>query len=225
MLEVKNLKKSFGNRVILDNVNLTVKDGEILSIVGPSGAGKTTLLRCITGLETADSGQFLIDGQAFDPQGNEETDRVIGVVFQDYNLFPNLSVMENITLAPTMVLKKDKATAEKKAKELLDELGLDDKGSLYPYQLSGGQKQRVAIARALAMKPKILCYDEPTSALDPTMRKEVAKIILGLKKDGMTQLVVTHDFTFADTIADDILKVKALDKSLNQVQDVENQEN
>ncbi|WP_283587314.1 amino acid ABC transporter ATP-binding protein [Limosilactobacillus viscerum] len=225
MLEVKNLKKSFGNRVILDNVNLTVKDGEILSIVGPSGAGKTTLLRCITGLETADSGQFLIDGQAFDPQGNEETDRVIGVVFQDYNLFPNLSVMENITLAPTMVLKKDKATAEKEAKELLDELGLDDKGSLYPYQLSGGQKQRVAIARALAMKPKILCYDEPTSALDPTMRKEVAKIILGLKKDGMTQLVVTHDFTFADTIADDILKVKALDKSLNQVQDVENQEN
>ena len=225
MLEVKNLKKSFGNRVILDNVNLTVKDGEILSIVGPSGAGKTTLLRCITGLETADSGQFLIDGQAFDPQGNEETDRVIGVVFQDYNLFPNLSVMENITLAPTMVLKKDKATAEKEAKELLDELGLDDKGSLYPYQLSGGQKQRVAIARALAMKPKILCYDEPTSALDPTMRKEVAKIILGLKKDGMTQLVVTHDFTFADTIADDILKVKALDKFLNQVQDVENQEN
>ena len=225
MLEVKNLKKSFGNRVILDNVNLTVKDGEILSIVGPSGAGKTTLLRCITGLETADRVQFLIDGQAFDPQGNEETDRVIGVVFQDYNLFPNLSVMENITLAPTMVLKKDKATAEKEAKELLDELGLDDKGSLYPYQLSGGQKQRVAIARALAMKPKILCYDEPTSALDPTMRKEVAKIILGLKKDGMTQLVVTHDFTFADTIADDILKVKALDKSLNQVQDVENQEN
>lgn len=225
MLEVKNLKKSFGNRVILDNVNLTVKDGEILSIVGPSGAGKTTLLRCITGLETADSGQFLIDGQAFDPQGNEETDRVIGVVFQDYNLFPNLSVMENITLAPTMVLKKDKATAEKEAKELLDELGLDDKGSLYPYQLSGGQKQRVAIARALAMKPKILCYDEPTSALDPTMRKEVAKIILSLKKDGMTQLVVTHDFTFADTIADDILKVKALDKSFNQVQDVEQQQN
>lgn len=224
MLEVKNLKKSFAGRVILDNVNLTVKDGEILSIVGPSGAGKTTLLRCITGLESADSGQFLIDGQEFDPQGNEETDRVIGVVFQDYNLFPNLSVMENITLAPTMVLKKDAATAKNDAKKLLEELGLADKGDRYPYQLSGGQKQRVAIARALAMKPKILCYDEPTSALDPTMREEVAKIIMGLKKDGMTQLVVTHDFTFADTIADDILKVKALDKSTDQGQAIDEQQ-
>ncbi|MDO4902812.1 MAG: amino acid ABC transporter ATP-binding protein [Limosilactobacillus sp.] len=210
MLEVKNLKKSFGSRKILDDVNLTVKDGEILSIVGPSGAGKTTLLRCITGLESADSGKFLIDGQEFDPQGTEETDRVIGVVFQDYNLFPNLSVMENVTLAPTMVLKKDKAEAEKDAKELLDELGLGDKGDVYPYQLSGGQKQRVAIARALAMKPKILCYDEPTSALDPTMSKEVAKIILALKGDGITQLVVTHDIEFANEIADDILKVEAL---------------
>ena len=221
MLEVKDLRKSFGSRVILDNVNLTVKDGEILSIVGPSGAGKTTLLRCITGLETADSGQFLIDGQPFDPKGTAESDRVIGVVFQEYNLFPNLSVMENITLAPVMVLKKDKATAQKIAKGLLDELGLDDKGDLYPYQLSGGQKQRVAIARALAMKPKILCYDEPTSALDPTMRHEVAKIILGLKKDGMTQLVVTHDCDFANKIADDILKVKALDDSFKQVQDLD----
>lgn len=220
MLEVKNLTKSFGNRVILDNVNLTVKDGEILSIVGPSGAGKTTLLRCITGLETADSGQFLVDGQPFDPQGSKDTDRVIGVVFQDYNLFPNLSVMENITLAPTMVLKKDTTAAAKDAKVLLEELGLSTKGDLYPYQLSGGQKQRVAIARALAMKPKILCYDEPTSALDPNLRQEVAKIILGLKKDGMTQLVVTHDFDFADTIADDILKVQALDKAVNQVEDL-----
>lgn len=220
MLEVKNLTKSFGNRVILDNVNLTVKDGEILSIVGPSGAGKTTLLRCITGLETADSGQFLVDGQPFDPQGSKDTDRVIGVVFQDYNLFPNLSVMENITLAPTMVLKKDTAAAVKDAKVLLEELGLSTKGDLYPYQLSGGQRQRVAIARALAMKPKILCYDEPTSALDPNLRQEVAKIILGLKKDGMTQLVVTHDFDFADTIADDILKVQALDKAVNQVEDL-----
>lgn len=204
MLEVKNLKKSFGNRVILDNVNLTVKDGEILSIVGPSGAGKTTLLRCITGLETADSGQFLIDGQAFDPQGNEETDRVIGVVFQDYNLFPNLSVMENITLAPTMVLKKDKATAEKEAKELLDELGLDDKGSLYPYQLSGGQKQRVAIARALAMDPEVMLFDEPTSALDPEMVDEVLKVMRDLADSGMTMVVVTHEMGFAKEVADQI---------------------
>ena len=221
MLEVKNLYKSFGDRVILDNVSLTVKDGEILSIVGPSGAGKTTLLRCITGLETADKGEFLIDGQRFDPQGTAESDRVIGVVFQDYNLFPNLSVMENITLAPTLVLKKSKEEAEADARGLLEELGLNTKGDLYPWQLSGGQKQRVAIARALAMSPKILCYDEPTSALDPEMRKEVAKIITSLKKDGMTQLVVTHDFDFANEIADDILKVKALDKSFDQIQDVD----
>lgn len=212
MLEVQELKKSFGGRQILDGVNLTVKDGEILCIVGPSGAGKTTLLRCITGLEAADSGKFLIDGRPFDPQGTERSDSVIGVVFQDFNLFPNLSVLENVTLAPTLVLKKSKDEAQKNAEELLKELGLDGKGDLYPYQLSGGQKQRVAIARALAMKPKILCYDEPTSALDPNLRDEVAKLILGLKKDGMTQLVVTHDMDFAQKVADDILQVKALDQ-------------
>ncbi|MDM8243509.1 amino acid ABC transporter ATP-binding protein [Limosilactobacillus vaginalis] len=212
MLEVKNLKKSFGNRVILDDVNLTVKDDEILCIVGPSGAGKTTLLRCITGLDTPDSGEFLIDGKPFDTQGTGASDRVIGVVFQDFNLFPNLSVMENITLAPTMVLKQPKNEAVKKAQELLAELGLSTKGNLYPWQLSGGQKQRVAIARALAMKPKILCYDEPTSALDPNLRQDVANIILSLKKGGVTQLVVTHDLDFAEEIADDLLKVNPLDQ-------------
>ena len=212
MLEVKNLKKSFGNRVILDDVNLTVKDDEILCIGGPSGAGKTTLLRCITGLDTPDSGEFLMDGKPFDPQGTGASDRVIGVVFQDFNLFPNLSVMENITLAPTMVLKQPKNEAVKKAQELLAELGLSTKGNLYPWQLSGGQKQRVAIARALAMKPKILCYDEPTSALDPNLRQDVANIILSLKKGGVTQLVVTHDLDFAEEIADDLLKVNPLDQ-------------
>lgn len=212
MLEVKNLKKSFGNRVILDDVNLTVKDDEILCIVGPSGAGKTTLLRCITGLDTPDSGEFLMDGKPFDPQGTGASDRVIGVVFQDFNLFPNLSVMENITLAPKMVLKQPKNEAVKKAQELLAELGLSTKGNLYPWQLSGGQKQRVAIARALAMKPKILCYDEPTSALDPNLRQDVANIILSLKKGGVTQLVVTHDLDFAEEIADDLLKVNPLDQ-------------
>lgn len=215
MLEVKNLKKSFGDRVILDDVNLTVKDDEILCIVGPSGAGKTTLLRCITGLDTPDSGEFLMDGQPFDPQGTGASDRVIGVVFQDFNLFPNLTVMENITLAPTMVLKQSKDEAVKKAQELLGELGLSTKGSLYPWQLSGGQKQRVAIARALAMKPKILCYDEPTSALDPNLRQDVANIILSLKKSGVTQLVVTHDFDFAEEIADDLLKVNPIDQNQN----------
>ena len=212
MLEVTNLKTSFGNRVILDDVNLTVKDDEILCIVGPSGAGKTTLLRCITGLDTPDSGEFLMDGKPFDPQGTGASDRVIGVVFQDFNLFPNLSVMENITLAPTMVLKQPKNEAVKKAQELLAELGLSTKGNLYPWQLSGGQKQRVAIARALAMKPKILCYDEPTSALDPNLRQDVANIILSLKKGGVTQLVVTHDLDFAEEIADDLLKVNPLDQ-------------
>lgn len=212
MLEVQELKKSFGGRQILDGVDLTVKDGEILCIVGPSGAGKTTLLRCITGLEAADSGKFLIDGRPFDPQGTDRSDSVIGVVFQDFNLFPNLTVLENVTLALTLVLKKAKAAAQQDAENLLKELGLDGKGDLYPYQLSGGQKQRVAIARALAMKPKILCYDEPTSALDPNLRDEVAKLILGLKKDGMTQLVVTHDMEFAQKVADDILQVKALDQ-------------
>lgn len=215
MLEVKNLKKSFGDRVILDDVNLTVKDDEILCIVGPSGAGKTTLLRCITGLDSPDSGTFLMDGKPFDPQGTGASDRVIGVVFQDFNLFPNLSVMENITLAPTMVLKKSKEDAIKDAQELLEELGLSTKGDLYSWQLSGGQKQRVAIARALAMKPKILCYDEPTSALDPNLRQEVANIILSLKKSGVTQLVVTHDLDFAEEIADDLLKVNPIDQRQN----------
>lgn len=212
MLKVENLKKSFGGRQILDNVNFTVEDGNILTIVGPSGAGKTTLLRCITGLEAADSGTFLIDGQPFDPQNLQSTDTVIGVVFQDFNLFPHLSVMENLTLAPVMVLKQDQKAAEQKALNLLEQLGLKDKENLYPYQLSGGQKQRVAIARALAMKPKILCYDEPTSALDPNLRDEVAKLIIGLKQQGVTQLVVTHDMEFAQKIADQMLTVQALDQ-------------
>lgn len=213
MLEIKNLKKSFGTREILKDINLTVKDQEILSIVGPSGAGKTTLLRCITGLEKADSGQFIIDGKTFDPRATDTSESVIGVVFQDFNLFPHLSVFDNITLAPTMVLKKSKQEARADAERLLDQLGLEGKGELYPYQLSGGQKQRVAIARALAMEPKILCYDEPTSALDPNLRKEVENLILGLKQKGMTQLVVTHDMDFAKNIADDIFEVSSLEQS------------
>lgn len=212
MLEVKNLKKSFDGRPILDDISFNVKDGEILTIVGPSGAGKTTLLRCITGLESADSGDFLIDGKPFNPQDLESSEAVMGVVFQDFNLFPHLSVLENLTLAPTMVLKQDPKIAEERALDLLAQLGLKNKEHLYPYQLSGGQKQRVAIARALAMKPKILCYDEPTSALDPNLRDEVAKLILSLKEQGVTQLVVTHDMEFAKKIADNMLTVKALDQ-------------
>ena len=210
MLELKNISKSFGNKVILNNLNLEVKDGEILCIVGQSGGGKTTLLRCISGLEKIDGGQILIDGQVFDPYTNENNDSVIGVVFQEYNLFPHLTVLQNVTLAPTMVLKKKKEIAENEAKNLLNGLALEGKEGLYPFQLSGGQKQRVAIARALAMKPQILCYDEPTSALDPGLTATVKDIVLNLKKKGMTQIIVTHDMDFAEEIADNILKVKPL---------------
>ncbi|MCT3602801.1 amino acid ABC transporter ATP-binding protein [Lactobacillus acidophilus] len=206
MLEVKNLCKEFNNRPILRDISFTLKDGEIMTIVGPSGAGKTTLLRIIAGLETKDSGEILIDGKPYD-SGK------VGVVFQDYNLFPNLNVLQNITLAPTMVLKESKAEAEKNAQELLDKLQMTGREKQYPYELSGGQKQRVAIARALAMKPRILCYDEPTSALDPNLRKEVEKMILNLKKSGLTQLIITHDLTFAKNVADQMLKVQPLSEA------------
>ncbi len=155
-------------------------------------------------------GRSLVDGIAFDPYVNSTNDAVIGVVFQEYNLFPHLTVLQNVMLAPMMVLKKDKKKMQTEAQELLQKLALEDKGNLYPWQLSGGQKQRVAIARALAMKPRILCYDEPTSALDPGLRDTVKEIILDLKKDKMTQIIVTHDIDFAEEIADDILRVKPL---------------
>lgn len=206
MLEVKNLCKEFNNRPILKDISFTLKDGEIMTIVGPSGAGKTTLLRIIAGLETKDSGQILIDGKLYDPGK-------VGVVFQDFNLFPNLNVLQNITLAPTMVLKESKEEADQNAKKLLAQLQMTGREKQYPYQLSGGQKQRVAIARALAMKPRILCYDEPTSALDPNLRKEVEKMILNLKKSGLTQLIITHDLTFAKNVADQMLKVQPLSEA------------
>ena len=203
MLEVKNLSKEFNGHRILRDISFTLKDGEIMTIVGPSGAGKTTLLRIIAGLETKDSGEILIDGKPYD-SGK------VGVVFQDYNLFPNLSILQNITLAPTLVLKKSKTEAEQDARVLLKRLQMSGREQQYPYELSGGQKQRVAIARALAMKPRILCYDEPTSALDPNLRKEVEKMILSLKKSGLTQLIITHDLNFAENVADQMLKVRPL---------------
>lgn len=206
MLEVKNLCKEFNNRPILKDISFTLKDGEIMTIVGPSGAGKTTLLRIIAGLETKDSGEILIDGKPYDPGK-------VGVVFQDFNLFPNLNVLQNITLAPSMVLNESKEEADQNAKKLLDQLQMTGREKQYPYQLSGGQKQRVAIARALAMKPRILCYDEPTSALDPNLRKEVERMILDLKKSGLTQLIITHDLTFAKNVADQMLKVQPLSEA------------
>lgn len=203
MLEVKNLYKEFNNHPILKDISFNLKDGQIMTIVGPSGAGKTTLLRIIAGLETKDSGEILLDGQPYDPGK-------VGVVFQDYNLFPNLNVLQNITLAPTLVLKQSKEKADRNAHKLLTRLKMDNREKQYPYELSGGQKQRVAIARALAMKPRILCYDEPTSALDPSLRKEVEKMILGLKESGLMQLIITHDLQFAENVADQMLKVKPL---------------
>ena len=203
MLEVKNLSKEFNGYRILRDISFTLKDGEIMTIVGPSGAGKTTLLKIIAGLETKDAGEILIDGKPYD-SGK------VGVVFQDYNLFPNLNVLQNITLAPTLVLKKSKTEAEQDARLLLKRLQMSGREQQYPYELSGGQKQRVAIARALAMKPRILCYDEPTSALDPNLRKEVEKMILSLKKSGLTQLIITHDLNFAENVADQMLKVRPL---------------
>ena len=207
MLTIKNLTKSFDGRQIIDQLNIEIKDGQILTIVGPSGGGKTTLLRCLAGLETIDSGEFLLDGVAVNPVEMDNADQVVGIVFQDFQLFPHLSVLDNITLAPILALKQSKEASEVEAIDLLTKFGLGGKEKLYPYQLSGGQKQRVALARALAMKPKILGYDEPTSALDPELRQQVEEVILTLKAQGMTQIVVTHDMNFAENIADNILTV------------------
>ncbi|SJZ43368.1 polar amino acid transport system ATP-binding protein [Pilibacter termitis] len=210
MLEIKNLTKKFGERLIIDHLNLKIDDGDILTVVGESGGGKTTLLRILAGLETKTSGEILLDGNEIHPEVLDTKEQVMGVVFQDFQLFPHLSVLENITLAPINVLKITRENANTEAMGLLEQLGLSGKERLYPYQLSGGQKQRVALARALAMKPKILGYDEPTSALDPELRRQVEEMILELKTTGVTQIVVTHDLEFAEKISDKMLKVEAL---------------
>lgn len=210
MLELKKITKSFGEKTVINELDLIIPDGHILAVVGPSGGGKTTLLRTLAGLESVDSGEFLLDGQSFDPLNLKEQEQVVGVVFQDFQLFPHLSVFENITLAPKMVLKQSKGEYTEKAKQLADQLGLEGLLEQYPYQLSGGQKQRVAIARAMAMDPKVLAYDEPTSALDPALRQQVESLILNLKKQGVTQIVVSHDLDFAKNIADELLEVSPI---------------
>ncbi|MBU5365065.1 ATP-binding cassette domain-containing protein [Enterococcus devriesei] len=210
MIELKKVNKSFGTKKVINNLDLVIPDGQILAIVGPSGGGKTTLLRTLAGLETADSGTFLLDGQPFDPSGAKNKEQVVGVVFQDFQLFPHLSVLDNITIGPRLVLKQDKETYLSKAKDLAGLLGIEELLNNYPYQLSGGQKQRLAIARAMAMNPKVLAYDEPTSALDPALRQQVENLILGLKADGVTQIVVTHDLVFAEAIGDKVLKVEPI---------------
>lgn len=204
MIEIRNLSKTYGDKQILDNVSIQMEEGNVLTLVGPSGGGKTTLLRCLAGLEKVDSGELFINNEAFKFSDNKGE---IGVVFQDFNLFPHFTVLENLTLAPLMVKHQKKQEAIEEATVLLTKLGLGEHTTKYPTQLSGGQKQRVAIARALLMKPKILCYDEPTSALDPLLVGSIAETILDLKKEGITQVVVTHDMQFAKTIADDLIEV------------------
>lgn len=205
MLELKQINKSFNGQPVLVDINVTIEDGKTLAIVGPSGAGKTTLLRIISGLETADSGTMIWNGQPTTAQALRK-EGVIGVVFQNFELFPNLSVMRNITLAPTLQ-GVDQKKADETAKKLLDRLELVAQENAYPYSLSGGQKQRVAIARALALNPQILLYDEPTSALDPLLRENVAALVNQFKASGMTQVVVTHDMDFAESVADTTYRV------------------
>lgn len=210
MLTIKNATKSFGSKKVLDQVSYTFPTGKITVILGPSGGGKTTLLRCISGLENFDSGELLLDNENLTKKKKTDRERSVGVVFQDFQLFPHLNVLENIILAPTMVLKQSKEEAKKNAQELLKLLGLENKETAYPYELSGGQKQRVAIARALAMGPRVLCYDEPTSALDPDLSGNVAEMILNLKSPNVTQIVVTHDPVFAEKIADQTIRVESV---------------
>lgn len=207
MLELKNISKKFKDKEILSNFNLKVEENKILAIVGPSGGGKTTLLRMLAGLESIDSGEIIFNGENL-PLNELEKRNLLGFVFQDFQLFPHMTVLENLVISPiqTMGIKKDEAEA--KAIKLLEQLGLENHSESYPHSLSGGQKQRVALARAMMIEPKIIGYDEPTSALDPELRLEVEKLILQNKKLGVTQIVVTHDLQFAENIADDILKVE-----------------
>lgn len=201
MLEIKNLAKAFDERVIFKDMDLTINDGEVLSIVGPSGIGKTTFLRILAGLLPADRGELILNNEPLDISGDRQGAQV-GVIFQDFNLFPQYTVKENITLAPQLVKKMTKNEANANAEELLNNLGLAEQTNQYPFQLSGGQKQRVAIARALAMKPGILAYDEPTSGLDAGSTDRVINVIQHLKEQGVTQLIVTHDLPFAQAVAD-----------------------
>lgn len=204
---VKNLKKTFGSLEVLKDINMEVEEGEVVCLIGPSGSGKSTFLRCLNRLEDITAGVVLVDGHAMsDKKINLNKIREnIGMVFQHFNLFPHLTVLENITIAPVELKKMNKADAREKAMELLDKVGLAEKADAYPAQLSGGQKQRVAIARALAMNPDIMLFDEPTSALDPEMVGEVLEVMKQLAADGMTMVVVTHEMGFAREVSDRVL--------------------
>lgn len=206
MLELKNISKRFGNKQIFDQFNLIVEEGKTLSLVGPSGGGKTTLLRMLAGLEKLDSGEIIYNGKSVSINHLEDAN-LLGFVFQDFQLFPHLSVLDNLILSPTKTLHISKEEAKEKALHLLERLGLTGFANAYPYSLSGGQKQRVALARAMMIDPQIIGYDEPTSALDLALRQEVEKLILQNKEAGMTQIIVTHDLQFAENISDQIIKI------------------
>ena len=210
-IEIRNAVKSFGSVKALRGVSLTVKKGEVVLVIGPSGSGKSTLLRSVNRLEHLDSGEILIDGESVtDPNADIRHIREeVGMVFQSFNLFPHLTVIDNITLAPITVLKKTKDEAIDQARNLLAKVGLSDKEKAWPEQLSGGQQQRVAIARALAMNPKVMLFDEPTSALDPEMIKEVLDVMTELAHEGMTMLVVSHEMGFARAAANRIIFMDA----------------
>lgn len=207
MIETKDLKKNFGDLVVLRGITQTIKKGEKVVIIGPSGSGKSTYLRCLNLLETPDSGEIYIDGvDILDKKNNINIIRQkMGMVFQHFNLFPHLTVLENITLAPVTLKLKTKEQATEDAYKLLDKIGLRDKANVYPSTLSGGQKQRIAIVRSLAMDPEVILFDEPTSALDPEMVGEVLAVMEQLAEDGMTMVVVTHEMGFARKVADRVL--------------------
>ena len=208
VLEIKNISKSFNNRTILKDFSLDVSQGEIVSIIGDSGAGKSTLLRCINALEMIDSGEIIINNNAISKKNLKQARLDVGMVFQDYNLFPNYSVLKNVTLPLTRVLNVNKQEAEIKARELLSQMNLLKRCDAYPYQLSGGEKQRLAIARTLATNPKVICFDEPTSALDPKLVKQIFKIIKELADSGKAILIVTHDIKFANEISNKMIELE-----------------
>ncbi len=209
VLQVKNIKKRFGKTEVLKGVSFSLEKGQVLAIIGASGSGKTTLLRCLNFLETPDEGEIWVDGEQLLASTREEDIRKnrlhFGLVFQNFNLFPQYTVLENVTLAPKLMNKGTPAEIQDNAQRLLNKVGLSEKLDSYPYQLSGGQQQRVAIARALAMDPHVLCFDEPTSALDPELTGEVLRVIRGLKSGENTMIVVTHEMEFAKSVADVVI--------------------
>ena len=205
IIEVKGLKKNFGSLQVLKGIDAAIEENEVVCIIGPSGSGKSTFLRCLNRLEEITDGEILIDGVHLSKENENEVRTEMGMVFQSFNLFPHMSVLDNVTIGPRKVRRIDRKEAEKKALELLGRVGRGDKADVYPSSLSGGQKQRVAIARALAMNPKIILFDEPTSALDPEMVGEVLDVMKGLTHGGMTLVIVTHEMGFAREVADRVL--------------------